>query len=260
MIINYSRNAEVYDKRHGNILGREVVNEIASAAGLIAGDTLLDFAAGTGRASLGFARYGLKVTSADVSEAMLEKLTSRLEDLPIKTVIMDGKTLPFEDDSFDAVSAARVFYLIEDWQGILDEIRRVLKPGGVFLHDWGNGDPDEDWVRVREALRQQLDAKGIESKFHPGARSEMKLNEYLGQIGFSEVSCVSAGEGVAHTLRGFIDLIARKTCSYLWDVKDDVCAKEVAELTQWASQEFKDLDKSFNLPKHCYWRVFRSAS
>ncbi|MEP3891760.1 MAG: class I SAM-dependent methyltransferase [Hellea sp.] len=260
MIINYSRNAEDYDKRHGNILGRAVVKDIASGAGLIAGDTLLDFAAGTGRASIGFAEYGLKVTSVDVSEGMLEKLTSRSGDLPIQTVIMDGETLPFDDDSFDAVSAARVFYLIEDWQGILDEIKRVLKPGGVFLHDWGNGDPDEDWVRIRETLRHQLDSKGIESKFHPGVRSEAKLNGYLSQNGFSEITCISAGKGVAHTLRDFIDLIAQKTCSYLWDVKDDVCAEEVAALTQWASQEFQDLDKSFNLPRHCYWRVFRLTS
>ena len=260
MIINYSRNAEDYDKRHGNILGREVIKDIASAAGLIAGDTLLDFAAGTGRASIGFAKYELTVTSADVSEAMLGKLASRSGDLPIKTVIMDGKRLPFEDDSFDAVSAARVFYLIKDWQGILDEIRRVLKPGGVFLHDWGNGDPDEDWVRIREALRQQLSSNGIASTFHPGVRSEVTLNEYLSQIGFSEIAYVSAGEGVPHTLRGFIDLIAQKTCSYLWDVIDEVCEEEVAELTQWASQEFQDLDKPFNLPKHCYWRVFRLHS
>ena len=257
MFINYSRNAEDYDSRHGNILGHDLVKGIASDAGLTAGDKLLDFAAGTGRVSIAFAKYGFDVTSADVSDAMLEKLISRADGLPIVTVLMDGKTLPFDDDSFDVVSAARVFYLIKDWPAILDEIKRVLKPGGVFLHDWGNGDPDEDWVRVREALRHQLDGKGIETKFHPGVRSETKLNDYLSGAGFSEISCVSAGEGVEHTLRHYIDLISQKTCSYLWDVADDICTEEVTELTQWASREFQNLDKPFNLPKHCYWRVFR---
>lgn len=257
MIINYSRNADGYDARHGNILGQDVVKDIASAAGITAGAKLLDFAAGTGRASIAYAKYGFAVTSVDVSVRMLDTLKAKADGLPIETVIMDGKALPFDDDSFDVISAARVFYLIEEWQGILDEIKRVLKPGGVFLHDWGNGDPDEDWVRIREALRLQLDTKNIETKFHPGVRSETTLNDYLRHIEFSEITCVSAGEGVEHSLRDFIDLIAQKTCSYLWDIKDDICAKEVAELMQWASHEFEDLDNTFNLPRHCYWRLFR---
>lgn len=256
MIINYSRNAEDYDARHGNILGHDVVTEIVSAAGLTAGAKLLDFAAGTGRASIAFAKYGFDVTSVDVSARMLETLKRKADGLPIQTVIMDGKILPFEDDSFDVISAARVFYLIKEWRGILDEIKRVLKPGGVFLHDWGNGDPDEDWVRIREALRRQLEIKNIETKFHPGARSETMLNDYLRHIGFSEITCVSAGEGVEHSLNGFIDLIAQKTCSYLWDIEDDICAEEVLELRQWASQEFENLDRTFNLPRHCYWQIF----
>jgi len=257
MIINYSRNAQDYDARHGNILGHELVREIASAAGLNKGSKLLDFAAGTGRASIGFAKYGFQVTSADVSKAMLDKLKSRAGSLPIQTMVVDGKALPFADDSFEAVSAARVFYLIQNWRGALDEIKRVLKPGGVFLHDWGNGDPDEDWVRIRETLRNQLTAKGIENNFHSGARSETEINTHLIGSGFSEIDCISAGEGVEHTLRGFIDLIAQKTCSYLWDIEDRVCEEEVADLTQWASQEFGNLEATFKLPRHCYWRAFR---
>ena len=256
MIINYSRNAEEYDERHGNILGQAVIQDIADMAGLRQGATLLDFAAGTGRASLGFAKFGFSVTSVDVSCDMLAKLTGRVDELEIETLIIDGQTLPFDDNSFDIVSAARVFYLIDNWQGALDEIQRVLKPDGVFLHDWGNGDPEENWVRVREALRSQLEQKGIANNFHPGVRSEAVLNSYLEDKGFSEIGCVSAGEGVKHTLQGFIQLIAQKTCSYLWDVENDVCEREVAELTQWALEEFGDLETAFNLPKHCYWRIF----
>jgi len=260
MIINYSRNAEDYDARHGNILGQEIIREIASTTGLSKNSKLLDFAAGTGRASIAFTKYGFQVTSVDVSEGMLAKLKSRAGNLPIQTVNIDGKTLPFADDSFEAVSAARVFYLIDDWKAALDEIKRVLKPGCVFLHDWGNGDPDEDWVRIREALRSQLTAKGIENSFHPGVRSEAEVNTYLKGSGFSEIDCISAGEGVEHTLRGFINLIARKTCSYLWGIEDEVCEEEVADLMQWALQELGDLEVVFKFPRHCYWRVFRFAA
>jgi len=257
MIINYSRNAEDYDERHGKILSYDVIKAITSAAGLEEGLKLLDFAAGTGRASIGFAKYGFEVTSIDVSKGMLEKLKQRAAGLAIRTLIIDGEKLPFEDNSFDVVSAARVFYMIENWKGALDEIRRVLKPDGVFLHDWGNGDPDEAWVRTREALRSQLEDKNIVNNFHPGARVESELNDYLERQGFLEISCVSAGEGVEHSLHDFIKLIAQKTCSYLWDIEESVCEKEIDELTQWASQEFNDLDARFPLPRHCYWRVFR---
>ena len=44
----------------------------------------------------------------------------------------DGLQLPFADDSFDVVICSEVLEHIPDFQGVLAEIDRVLKPGGIF--------------------------------------------------------------------------------------------------------------------------------
>lgn len=48
-------------------------------------------------------------------------------------VFYDGKTIPFPDDTFDGVLCTEVLEHVEDLEGIMDEIRRVLKPGGKAL-------------------------------------------------------------------------------------------------------------------------------
>jgi SAM-dependent methyltransferase len=44
----------------------------------------------------------------------------------------DGR-IPFPDDSFDLVISNQVFEHVPDLDGVLDEVRRVLKPGGILL-------------------------------------------------------------------------------------------------------------------------------
>lgn len=46
--------------------------------------------------------------------------------------VADGLKLPFADDSFDAVICSEVLEHIEDYEGILAEIDRVLRPSGIF--------------------------------------------------------------------------------------------------------------------------------
>jgi SAM-dependent methyltransferase len=44
-----------------------------------------------------------------------------------------AEALPFEDDSFDTVVATLVFCTVSDPEAALDEVRRVLRPGGRLL-------------------------------------------------------------------------------------------------------------------------------
>ncbi|ETN94872.1 demethylmenaquinone methyltransferase / 2-methoxy-6-polyprenyl-1,4-benzoquinol methylase [Zhouia amylolytica] len=108
----------------------------------IIGDTkpesILDIATGTGDLAISFANTSAKkIVGLDLSPGMLEVgkvKVSRLNlDDKIEMVIGDSEALPFDDNSFDAVSVAFGVRNFENLEKGLSEIYRVLKPGGTFV-------------------------------------------------------------------------------------------------------------------------------
>jgi len=97
------------------------------------GDRVLDVACGPGNFSRGFARAvgdeGL-VVGLDASRTMLEAGVREGNPDNVAYVRGDASALPFRDESFDAVCCFAALYLIEKPFAALDEIARVLKPGG----------------------------------------------------------------------------------------------------------------------------------
>lgn len=99
---------------------------------------ILDIATGTGDLAILLSKSdALSITGLDLSAGMLEvgkqKIKSLNLDNKIKMVQGDSENLPFEDNSFDAITVAFGIRNFEDLEKGLSEILRVLKPGGVFV-------------------------------------------------------------------------------------------------------------------------------
>jgi demethylmenaquinone methyltransferase/2-methoxy-6-polyprenyl-1,4-benzoquinol methylase len=95
------------------------------------GDTVLDVCTGTGAlAALLRHRVGVtgEVVAIDLTEAMLE--VARVRVAQVRFVVGDACALPFPDRSFDAATMAFGLRNIDDHQKALDELGRVLRPGG----------------------------------------------------------------------------------------------------------------------------------
>jgi SAM-dependent methyltransferase len=94
---------------------------------------LLEIGAGTGQDSLFFQENGLRVTCIDLSPEMVEICREKGLDAHE----MDVYQLRFPDGRFDAVWTINCLLHVpkRDLDGVLAEIRRVLKPGGFFY--WG---------------------------------------------------------------------------------------------------------------------------
>lgn len=98
---------------------------------------LLEVPVGTGVLSIPFFKTlpDAKITCLDYSEQMMKKAEQRAQEQDVKNVsFMQGDvgSLPFEDESFDAVISLNGFHAFPDKEAAYDEIFRVLKKNGIF--------------------------------------------------------------------------------------------------------------------------------
>jgi demethylmenaquinone methyltransferase/2-methoxy-6-polyprenyl-1,4-benzoquinol methylase len=96
-----------------------------------AGERILDLAAGTGTSSVPFAKAGAFVVPTDFSLGMLAEGRRRQPGLPF--VAGDALHLPFEDGAFDAVTIAFGLRNLVDREAGLQELLRVVRPGGRLV-------------------------------------------------------------------------------------------------------------------------------
>lgn len=96
----------------------------------------LDLGCGVGRHALLFARLGFEVSAVDLAEAGLAEVrrNAEAEGLEIDARVAPMTELPFLDGAFDYVLSFNVLYHgdPEIVRKAIAEIRRVLRPGGIF--------------------------------------------------------------------------------------------------------------------------------
>jgi SAM-dependent methyltransferase len=138
---------------------------------------LLEIGAGTGIDSLFFKENGLKVTCVDLSEEMVRYCRDRELDAHV----MDFYCLDFADETFDAVYAMNCLLHVpkHEFDGVLQEIGRVLKSGALFFMGlYGGADSEgiweNDWCEPKrffasysdDALRQAVTKRFVDIDFH----------------------------------------------------------------------------------------------
>jgi demethylmenaquinone methyltransferase/2-methoxy-6-polyprenyl-1,4-benzoquinol methylase len=100
--------------------------------------TILDIATGTGDLAILMTNTNAnKIVGLDISVGMLDvgrkKITSKKLDHRIEMILGDSENMPFEDNTFDAITVAFGIRNFESLEKGLKEILRVLKPNGIFV-------------------------------------------------------------------------------------------------------------------------------
>lgn len=101
-------------------------------------DTVLDIATGTGDLAISMTQtHATRIVGLDISEGMLavgrKKINEKGLQDRIEMIQADSEALPFEDNSFDAITVAFGIRNFETLEKGLAEIFRVLKPKGLFV-------------------------------------------------------------------------------------------------------------------------------
>lgn len=99
------------------------------------GRKLLEVGCGAGIDLVRFARDGAIVTGVDLAETSIELARQNFAHagLTAELCVMNGEALEFADDTFEVVYAHGVLQYTADAQKMVDEIYRVLRPGGQAI-------------------------------------------------------------------------------------------------------------------------------
>jgi ubiquinone/menaquinone biosynthesis C-methylase UbiE len=121
-----------------------IMERIQREAALLVGRRLLEVGCGLGYDSLEFLKRGVRVTATDLTPqaVALTRRHFQLENVGAEDVRVENVlSLSFPDDSFDAVWANGVLHHTGNTQLALQEIWRVLKPGGraIICHFYRRG-------------------------------------------------------------------------------------------------------------------------
>jgi SAM-dependent methyltransferase len=128
---------------------------------------VLDLAAGTGKLTHSLLTRGLRVTAVEPDPEMLAELarrTPQAEALP-----GTAEAIPLPDASVDAVLVGQAFHWF-DVPKALDEIGRVVRPGGVLGALWNYEDSRVGWVaQFEELVRAQANRTWAPPNLMPGS-------------------------------------------------------------------------------------------
>jgi ubiquinone/menaquinone biosynthesis C-methylase UbiE len=142
-----------------NIRSGPQILEYEAIAARIARDrpgSVLDWGCGWGQVSHMLKREGVAVSSFDFRPHEPPEGLRRLERFPdVEAYIAteDPRRLPYDDDSFDAVLSCGVLEHVEDPHDSLEELRRVLRPGGrLYVYKLPNRHSYLEWIARRIGL------------------------------------------------------------------------------------------------------------
>ncbi len=139
VVEHYAGIAEAYDRRWDRYTER-TLDTLIEHLDLDRVEELLDVACGTGRLEIKLRerKPALRLTGTDLSPDMIRIAQKRLPaESTVRWVVTPAESLPFEQESFDAVVCANAFHLVPDQPAALQEFHRVLRPNGqLIIVDW----------------------------------------------------------------------------------------------------------------------------
>ncbi|MDT8446885.1 MAG: methyltransferase domain-containing protein [bacterium] len=196
------------------------VDRFSEHLGLKAGEQLLDICCGQGRHVLEWAHRGFEVCGMDRSRYLIQKAKSRAKAKNLNVSLKEGdaRKLPFTTDRFDAVTllgnSFGYFESASEDLLVLQEVKRVLKPGGRLLLDVSDGEflrqsfEPRSWEWIDKNLfvcrersiagdGQRLISREVITDVKKGViadqfyaerlYSQAELGELLAEAGFSEI-------------------------------------------------------------------------
>jgi ubiquinone/menaquinone biosynthesis C-methylase UbiE len=177
--VDYSTIGEHYDERRP-VPAEIWISTIVRLGRITVDSDVLDIGCGTGRYTTRVAAASrASIYGVDCSPTMLKNALKSDPERAIRWTMGDAHALPFKSNSFDCAYMTMVFHQIQKRNTLLDEIRRVLRPGGRCII------ATSSHLAIREhVLRHFPGATAIDLNRFPSIPA---LRRSLKKAGFSNV-------------------------------------------------------------------------
>lgn len=253
--VSFDRAVAFYDETRGYAPGtaERIRAGILAYTGATASSTILEIGVGTGRIALPFIQAGDRFVGVDISRGMLARLGEKAAGAPTPALALgDAMRLPFADASFDVVYAFHVLHLVDDRREVLREVRRVLRPGGVFLsaadgpENGGGETPPRQvrthWVALLHEMGMYTEQKG------PRWITDDVIVADLRQLGArAEPVTLATYERQPLSVRRMADIIEARMFSSDWETPEAIHAEATRQLEEWIGEMFTDPDTLYPL-------------
>lgn len=243
MVLSFDDLAAEFDEQRGLPAG--ALREWVGAVDVFAGDRslrVIEPGIGTGRITLPLAVAGHSVTGIDISDAMLETCAHKADALGVSdrvTLIRDDATaLPVDDDAFDLGVIASLLYLVPGWEAILDELARVVGPGGAVVHlveQTASGDDLQLWD---VSWRTRIEQVGYR---HPALRpmQDEVLGEFQRRWPDTRIEPLAAWS-FGQTVGEARDRLGERLRPLYAEIGDEDWGRVVGEFLYWSEMTFPD--------------------
>lgn len=175
---------------------------------------VLELGAGSGLHTLALIQTGAQITASDISPNSLKLLKQKFKNVRgnLRTEVADIESLPFDDASFDVIAIAGSLSYGDPYM-VDAEIKRVLRPGGMFICvDSLNHNPiycANRWIhymrgnRTKSTLKRMPDLARIRSLGHGFSGVNVR---FFGSISYAmPVVARLIGDNLAQTASDRID-------------------------------------------------------
>ena len=183
---------------------------------------ILDIGCNTGSLMYNLRLRGFKhVYGIDIEENKIEEGKLIYPELVDNLEQYDGKTLPYENNSFDVVTMFDVIEHIEDIHELLEtEIQRVLKKGGLLIFQTPNKITNIPWeILIHRSFK-------FYKKYHVSLQTYKSLHRLLGTSGFVDVVIEKRdilSDYYLHQLRSYVGIFAYPLL-LLWKFMPSPCS------------------------------------
>ncbi len=233
---------------------------LVDAAQPKSGSVLLEVGTGSGRCSLplseAFLSHGARMIGMDLLYTKLSQLASDSRAGGLNLVQGDALSMPFPEQCFDAIITVHVMHLVAQQDAALEEFRRLLRPGGVYLRGvTEQPTSDSVWARLRQTWQSLLENKGLEQSH--SERDARAISGLLRKMGAKGSQVQVSERRVTTSPRREMTRIAAKAKKGAWQILPELLPELLAELERLSVTEYASPEQPMQYTESVVVEVWR---